>query len=177
MNRKWTVMDALSHSRHDWLNRLQMIKGNLSLGRVEEIHELIERFVQEARQESSLTGLSMPRFTEWILTYNWKQQPCLLEYEVIGKVHNLSHLDEAICEWTDQFFQLLQHSLDVYVENYVCITVECEEEETRFFFDFRGKLTNVDDITKWLATIQNELYSISSTVGEEEMSIVIYETK
>lgn len=134
MNEKWTIIDALSHSRHDWLNRLQMVKGNLSLGKVEEIHMLIDRFVQEARQESNLMGLSMPLFSEWILTYNWKQQPCLLEYEVLGKLHNLSHLDETVCTWTNQFFLMLQHSLDVYVENYVCITIECDAENARFFF-------------------------------------------
>ena len=78
-------------------------------------------------------GLSMPLFSEWILTYNWKQQPCLLEYEVLGKLHNLSHLDETVCTWTNQFFSMLQHSLDVYVENYVCITIECDADNARFF--------------------------------------------
>ncbi|MDR4139155.1 Spo0B C-terminal domain-containing protein, partial [Bacillus cereus] len=83
------------HSRHDWHNRMKMVKRNLSLGKVEENLSLSDRFVQEARQESNLMGLSMPLFSEWILTYNWKQQPCLLEYEVLGKLHNLYHLDET----------------------------------------------------------------------------------
>ncbi|MED1919630.1 Spo0B domain-containing protein, partial [Bacillus thuringiensis] len=25
MNEKWTIIDALRHSRHDWLNRMQMV--------------------------------------------------------------------------------------------------------------------------------------------------------
>ena len=173
MEEEWTIIDALRHSRHDWLNRMQMIKGNLSLGRVEEIHGLIDRFVQEARQESNLMGLSMPKFSEWILTYNWKQHPCLLEYEVLGEIHNLSHLDERVSVWTAQFFQILEHSLDVYVENYVCITVECEEEDARFFFDFRGKLTNVQEIQEWLASQHNKWFSISYTVRDKEISVIL----
>ena len=134
---------------------------------------LIDRFVQEARQESNLIGLSMPLFSEWILTYNWKQQPCLLEYEVLGKLHNLSHLDETVCTWTNQFFSMLQHSLDVYVENYVCITIECDAENARFFFDFRGKLTNVEELQTWLANQNNKWYSISYTVRDEEVSVIL----
>ncbi|WP_242145239.1 MULTISPECIES: Spo0B C-terminal domain-containing protein [unclassified Bacillus cereus group] len=173
MKEKWTIIDALRHARHDWLNRMQMIKGNLSLGRVEEIHRLIDHFVQEARQESNLIGLSMLSFSEWILTYNWKQQPCLLEYEVLGELHNLSHLDEVVCIWTEEFFSMLQHSLDVYVENYVCITIECDAENARFFFDFRGKLTNVEKLQTWLANKKSEWCSISYTVRDDEVSVIL----
>lgn len=28
---RWSIVDALSHSRHDWMNKLQLIKGHLSL--------------------------------------------------------------------------------------------------------------------------------------------------
>ena len=39
------------------------------------------------------------------------------------------YMDESI-------FSMLQHSLDVYVENYVCITIECDADNARFFLIF-----------------------------------------
>ncbi len=68
MNKKWTIIDALRHSRNDWSTSMQLLKCNPTRGKVEEIHSLIDRSVQVARQESNLPGLSMPLFSEWILT-------------------------------------------------------------------------------------------------------------
>lgn len=68
---------------------------------------------------------------------------------------------------------MLQHSLDVYVENYVCITIECDAENARFFFDFRGKLTNVEELQTWLTNQNNESYFISYTVRDDEISVIL----
>lgn len=97
----------------------------------------------------------------------------LIGVRSIRKLHNLSHLDETVCTWTNQFFLMLQHSLDVYVENYVCITIESDAENARFFFDFRGKLTNVEELQTWLANENNKWYSISYTVRDEEVSVIL----
>ena len=67
---------------------------------------------------------------------------------------------------------MLQHSLDVYVENYVCITIECDADNARFF-DFRGKLTSVEELQNWLANQNNKWYSISYTVRDEEVSVIL----
>ncbi|MDR4287686.1 sporulation protein, partial [Bacillus thuringiensis] len=79
----------------------------------------------------------------------------LLEYELLGELHNLSHLDETVCTWTKLFFSMLQHSLVVYVEIYVCITIECDAENASLFFDFRCKLTTVEELSNVLLTLNN----------------------
>ncbi len=39
---EWNIVDLLSHSRHDWMNKLQLIKGNLSLQKYERVNDIIE---------------------------------------------------------------------------------------------------------------------------------------
>ncbi|MFX3624553.1 MAG: Spo0B C-terminal domain-containing protein [Ectobacillus sp.] len=170
MDKKWTIVDALRHSRHDWLNRLQLIKAHLSLGGVERVQELMEEFVGEAHQESRLMNLKMPLFTELLLTYSWEHPPCTLEYEVLGEIHTLTELDEVLTKWTSHFMSLLHREADLYGENHLCITIACEED-VRFFFDFRGKLMNTDKIEHWLAYEQEGNISLSYSVSEDELSI------
>jgi stage 0 sporulation protein B (sporulation initiation phosphotransferase) len=171
MKKKWTVLDALRHSRHDWLNRLQLIKGHLSLGQTGRVEELIERFVAESQNEARLMSLKLPLFTEFLLTYSWEEHPCCLEYEVLGDIHDASQFDEAITTWAEQFIRLLNLCLDVYTENYLSVTIECEEKDVRFFFDFRGKLIDRETLEHWLANAEQAVLAISYTCTEEEMSI------
>ncbi|WP_082892657.1 Spo0B domain-containing protein [Rossellomorea aquimaris] len=35
MRENWGVVEALRHARHDWMNDLQLIKGNLDLNRLD----------------------------------------------------------------------------------------------------------------------------------------------
>ena len=40
-------------------------------------------------------------------------------------------------------------------------------------FDFRGKLTSVEELQNWLAIQNNKWYSISYTVRDEEVSVIL----
>lgn len=173
MDKKWTVIDALRHSRHDWLNRLQLVKAHLSLGNADRVNELIEEFVGESQHEARLMNLKTPLFAELLLTYGWEPQPCSLEYEVLSDIHTLSHIDEELASWTNQFFNLLQTSLNSQAENHLFITVEQEEEDIRFFFDFRGKLINTEQMTHWLVTQTSTAFSVSYLLQEEEGSVAL----
>ncbi|MBO9130496.1 sporulation initiation phosphotransferase B [Bacillus sp. 165] len=177
MKKQWTVTDALRHSRHDWLNRLQLIKGHLSLGQMERVGELIERFVAESQSEARLMSLKLPLFTELLLTYSWEKHPCVLEYEVLGHIHNVSHMDESITNWSEQFIHVLNLCLDTYVENHLSVTIECKEKDVCFFFDFRGKLIDRERLEHWLANVEETLLEISYTCTEEEVSIELKERK
>ncbi|MDG4655378.1 Spo0B C-terminal domain-containing protein [Ectobacillus antri] len=175
MKTQWTVVDALRHSRHDWLNRLQLIKAHLSLGNEARVQELIHEFVGEAQQESRLMNVKMPLFTELLLTYTWSHPPCNLEYEVLGDVHTLTKYDEVMYTWTLHFFSMLHQVVDVHAENHLCITIEQDDRFARFFFDFRGKLENIDEIKNWVIHRSNNI--VSSHIAPEEISIEIQLTK
>ena len=51
MEKRWTIVEALRHSRHDWLNKVQLIKGNLSLQRMDHINKIIQQIIN--RQEEN----------------------------------------------------------------------------------------------------------------------------
>ncbi|BBP91222.1 hypothetical protein BsIDN1_48400 [Bacillus safensis] len=51
------LIDLLSRSRHDWMNKLQLIKGNLTLEKYDRVFEIIEEMVIEAQHESKLSNL------------------------------------------------------------------------------------------------------------------------
>lgn len=172
MDKKWTVVDALRHSRHDWLNRLQLVKSHLSLGGVDRVQELIEEFVGEAQQEARLISLKMPLFTELLLTYSWNSPPCQLEFEVLGEEQlPLTYFDQTMNKWTKELLGLLHQSVDPHVENHVCVTIEQEEKKTHFFYDFRGKLTDTKAITNWLTHCKDQPFHLTYSIQIEEFSI------
>ncbi|WP_312471145.1 Spo0B domain-containing protein, partial [Neobacillus sp.] len=45
MGKEWDIVEVLRHSRHDWLNRLQLIKGNLDLNRIDRAKAVIDEIV------------------------------------------------------------------------------------------------------------------------------------
>ncbi len=62
MEKKWSTVDVLRHARHDWLNKLQLIKGNLDLNKPERVKQIIEEIVHEAQAEAKLSNLKIPLF-------------------------------------------------------------------------------------------------------------------
>ena len=62
MEKEWDVVEVLRYARHDWLNKLQLIKGNLALNRLDRANEIIEEIVNESKHESKLTNINMRLF-------------------------------------------------------------------------------------------------------------------
>lgn len=164
MNKEWTTVEVLRHARHDWLNKIQLIKGNLSLNKVDRVNEIIDEIVAEARQESALSNLKIPQFADLLLTYNWENHYVHLEYEVLEeKNHSAALIDDGlITKWTRSFLQNLNSSIQVFHENHLSVTIEQQQKGIRFFFDFRGIITNQKQI---MAFLQGHS-SIVNNVGE-----------
>lgn len=152
MKKEWDPVKLLSHSRHDWLNKIQLIKGNLSLNKVERAEEIIEEIIFQARQESKLTNLKLPNVALLILTYNWESQYIQLEFEVLDETMEIPHPlnDEFIAEWISSFLQLLNSTVKPFSENHLSITIDVQEERLRFFFDFRGIIMKREPIEAFL---------------------------
>ncbi|WP_242289192.1 MULTISPECIES: Spo0B C-terminal domain-containing protein [unclassified Bacillus cereus group] len=172
MSKNSTVLDALRHSRHDWLNRLQLIKIHVSMGDVHRIDGLIREFVAEANHESHLMNLKMPQFSEFILTYNWCSNPFKLSFEVLGDNKDISYLDEKLLYWTKELLSILHVSIDMYVENHMCITIQILEKNS-FFFDYRGRIQNFYAIQQYLE--MNNDFSITYQINEDELCISLEE--
>lgn len=153
MKRDWNTLDVLKHSRHDWLNKIQLIRGNLALQKLDRVHAIIDEIIIEAQNDANLSNLKLPSFAAFLMTYHWEARKCQIEYEVIGDIKNLSSYDQEITAWCTQFFSLLEESVD-FGENFVTVSIDCSEVETRIIFDFSGILTTTEKISTWLEAEQ-----------------------
>jgi stage 0 sporulation protein B (sporulation initiation phosphotransferase) len=175
MKKKWDIVEVLRHSRHDWLNKLQLIKGNLALNKLDRVKEIIEEIIMEAQHESNLTNLRLHSLASFLMTYNWEPHHFRIEYEVLGQIRDLSSYDPIITDWCVRFFETLDQSIDKFGENHLSISIEISESNIRFFFDFRGIITNKEKLIQWLN--ENEKYKSLKLndchVHNTEMTVVI----
>ncbi|MFE4096375.1 Spo0B domain-containing protein [Priestia sp. YIM B13484] len=86
MEKEWDVVEVLRYARHDWLNKLQLIKGNLALNRLDRANEIIEEIVNESKHESKLTNINMRLFAGFVMTYHWNNHAVRLDVEVLGEL-------------------------------------------------------------------------------------------
>ncbi|MDP4162444.1 MAG: sporulation initiation phosphotransferase B [Bacillota bacterium] len=175
MEKEWDIIEVLRHSRHDWLNKLQLIKGNLDLNRIERVKEIIDEIVLESQQESKLSNLKLPLFASLLIRTNWENHRFLLEYEVLQDCGSLQ-LDEAILTaWTESFFSTLDQSVEPFQENHLSISIEKVFDGARFFFDFRGIIKSKKLIEQFLADSQRHEMKISvEDCSENEVALEVF---
>lgn len=151
MSKSWTFIETLQYTRHDWLNRLQLIKGNLSLGKADQAERVIEDIIREMQQETMLTNLELPLLAEVLLTHNWSGQHFRLHYELIGKAAGESLDDRKLADWVEELLLRLNHAAHPYHENHLYLTIDASEEDVvRFLFQFDGILENGESLAAWL---------------------------
>ncbi|RJS59826.1 Spo0B C-terminal domain-containing protein [Bacillus sp. PK3_68] len=156
MDRKsnnWTIIRALQHARHDWMNHIQLIKGYIALGKIEEAERVIERAVMQAKQEAHVCNLSLPELAKTLITFNWEAHSFQLEYEVLDTDITTRATDHRLSCWTSSLFQLVENYIETYADNHLYLSIGKAEEGIRFFFEFSGIITNEEALTSELAEI------------------------
>lgn len=153
MGKEWNAVEILRHSRHDWLNKLQLIKGNLALERVDRVNEIIEEILIETKNEAKLSNLKAEKLAALLMLFNWEEQHLFLEYEVIGNERNLSIYDDGIAAWCLDFFNNINAVIKPFAENHLLVSVQLTAEDVRFIFDFRGI---IEDDRKLLAYLEEQ---------------------
>ncbi|MBB6282862.1 Spo0B C-terminal domain-containing protein [Geobacillus subterraneus] len=173
MDKRWTVVEVMRHARHDWLNKIQLIKGHLALNKIERVQEIINGIIGEMQQETRLTNLKAERFAELVMTYNWEPRPIFLEYEITGGEADLSLYDERLTEWCCGFLHLLEMQADRQTENHVCLSIELSYGRASLFFDYRGAWQDGEAVRTWLERCEPAppLRLVSFAVGTEELTV------
>ncbi|HEY9577618.1 MAG TPA: Spo0B C-terminal domain-containing protein [Pseudobacillus sp.] len=151
----WTIIRALQHARHDWMNHIQLIKGYIALGKTEEAERVIEQVVMQAKQEAHLCNLSLPEFSKMLITFNWEVHAFQLEYEVLDTNIRIGEDDHYLASWMSSLFCLIENNIETYAANHLYLSMEEAEEGIRFFFEFSGIITNTEALTKDLKEILN----------------------
>ncbi|MGM0844091.1 MAG: Spo0B C-terminal domain-containing protein [Bacillota bacterium] len=149
MNSEWNLVEALRHARHDWMNRLQLIKGNMDLGKIDRAKQVIEEIVAEAQNESKASNLKLPKFSEWLLTYNWQTHFIKLEFEVLeAEAPNID--DDRLYGWFTGFFNVLEKCVKPFEENNMMVIIKICQQDARFELDFNGIIVDKESLQDWL---------------------------
>jgi len=159
-NKRWSIIEILSHSRHDWMNKLQLLKGNLALKKYDRAKDMIDEIVMEAQHESKLCNLKMNQFAEYILTYNWMNHSYTIEYFILGDVMDLSNFDKSMTNWVQTFFTLIEEAVEPEGDNHLMLTIETDQHQTRFLFDFHGILKESKELRAFLSTSHEPLLNL-----------------
>ena len=175
MGNEWDIVEVLRHSRHDWLNKLQLIKGNLDLNRIDRAKQVIDEIVIETQHETKLSNLHMPLFAALLLKSNWENPFFKLEYEVMFDQDASKINDLAVTKWTHTFFGSLNQAIEPFQENNLSITIEPQSDGVRFFFDFSGIIIKRELIENVLA--DGSVDVVVKEFTEKELAIEVFMPK
>ncbi|MCA1056303.1 sporulation initiation phosphotransferase B [Rossellomorea aquimaris] len=166
------ILDALRHARHDWMNDLQLIKGNLELNRVERAKQVIDTMVITAQNESKLCNLRLPLLAEWILTYNWSTHMVKLEFEVGAAGYSGYLDDERLVHICKGLMELLETTVESSAENQLSMIIDFSEEHPRFIFDFTGILKETDVLERWIEIQQKNGNKVETELLQKEAFVI-----
>jgi stage 0 sporulation protein B (sporulation initiation phosphotransferase) len=170
MLKKWDTIEILRHCRHDWLNELQLIKGNLALNNTEKVHAIINEIVNRATHESDLCNLKANKLASLLLTINWESKPFVVDFEVCYSATQLTKYDEILSKWFTQFFLMLEKAVAVGVENNVMISFQLLEDAQTIVVDLSGKINERTKVEQFLHKQLDPIVNISDiTIQEEEL--------
>jgi len=155
-------LQLLQHSRHDWMNRLQVIKGNLELANIDRAKEVIEEIIIEVRQEAQLSSLGVPCVSAWLLTYNWDRKSRLsVNFEILSDGKVSEKMDIPLLTWIKSVVDNLEPYVPADVDNelYLIFHVDQEQSALHVTLEYEGGplacspkelLTNVEGpILEW----------------------------
>ena len=174
MEKEWDIVEVLRHSRHDWLNKIQLIKGNLDMNRIDRVRAVIDEIIIEAQNETKLSNLQLPRFAALLLKTNWENPYFKLEYEVFADSDTFLIDDALLADFTESFFTRLNHTIEPFQENHLSVTIEPQDEGVRFFFDFSGIITNKKQIEEFLTGQTNQMDKVVKEFSEHELTFEVF---
>lgn len=173
MDKQWGIIELLNYSRHDWLNKVQLIKGNIELNNLDYVKEIIDNIIVEAKNEAQLANMQMPKLAELLMTGNWRDFIFSVEYEVLH-VSNVCHkLDEVASNWTSAFMNILNVTLDPLGENELKIDIYESKNSLRFTFDLVGKITNKRILDLYLKECPSLATMSLNSFTDEELVFVM----
>ncbi|SDY46707.1 stage 0 sporulation protein B (sporulation initiation phosphotransferase) [Evansella caseinilytica] len=153
MTKDWDVVDVLRHNRHDWLNKLQLIKGNLDIGRIQKAESIIDEIIQQAKNESDLSNLTTNKLAERLLLFNWESHPYVLAFEALVGEKNWEEKEELILSFLDEVFFLFDEYAKSGEDNQLMLILK-DMNGIEMDIDFQGTIMIVE---KWKADIEKLL--------------------
>lgn len=174
IKKDWTKVELLRHVRHDWLNKIQLIKGNLDLNKIDRTKEIISEIVIQAQNETKLSNLNFPNLTLLLLTHNWEQHSFQIEFEVLDHIKYREMDDQWVTQWISQFFLQLDNALKPYGDNHLSLTLKPQVQGIRFFFDFCGTIEKKDMIQRFTEKTSKGIHIQQVDIKDQEFSLEVF---
>ena len=147
METKWTTVELLRHARHDWLNKVQLIKGNMALGKMDRVSGLIDEMIVEAQQEAKISNMNMPLLAELLLTGKWLHFTFDITYEMVDDLKGYPEYDELITNWMKRLFKEMNQRVDAIANPHLTILLsKSEDTSLKIGFDFQGQVNNKEEL-------------------------------
>ncbi|MFB5663207.1 Spo0B C-terminal domain-containing protein [Alteribacillus sp. HJP-4] len=167
-------LDLLRHSRHDWMNIVQIIKGNLALNRIDRIYEVLEEVSRKAEHESCLTNLNIPSLAMYLLTFHWQSHWFTLDVEVHGGTADCSYYEHIWQQFIVSFFNKLENSVKAGGENELLLTFHTDKSPY-LEIDFQGVIEDRETLIDWMemAETHGGIKLNHKVVNEKEVFFVV----
>lgn len=149
------TVEILRHARHDWMNQIQLIKGYLSLGKIEKVQEIINQIIKSSENESRISNIRMPQLATLLLTYNWEPTKIVLKFEVEGSGH-YNDDETNLVNWFKEFLHILEESATIVDEHELHIRIILDDSSIRFNIQYKGILNEEKAV---LAFIKESSYA------------------
>lgn len=169
MKKEWGIIDILRYTRHDTLNQIQLMKGNMALGKWDRVEKNVNEWIEKLKKDALISQLDGEKFPSLLLTYNWESHSVFLEYEIIGNGKVLKIDDEILTNWFVSFLQCLNESVSREKENMLLLTIHLLEEPY-LYIHFQGGLINPSFLTSLLQKTKNPFYITNLCNNDNEFS-------
>jgi len=175
MSEQLNVIDVIQNTRHDWLNRIQLIKSYISLGKLDQADRVINGIILDTQNEARLTNMQLPQFAVLLLTHNWGKRAFRIEYEILDNFQSNLLDDTLLSNWTRDFFDELDRCANPLYENQLYITVELLNDHVHFLFHYNGWLENPSKIIGWLTNEEKYPYATNiQEINDSEMVVDVF---
>jgi stage 0 sporulation protein B (sporulation initiation phosphotransferase) len=140
------VMTLLGFTRHEWMNRLQLLHSYSKLGKDEKVQEKIEEAIHLADEERKLSNLNIPETFVWILSFNWTYSQFRITFQVQESMPKIWEYDKRIRENLEAVVDALSESAQEMELYEGLLHVKTREEEPVIEMSFVGTFTGWDNL-------------------------------
>jgi stage 0 sporulation protein B (sporulation initiation phosphotransferase) len=141
MKPKEEFINHMKHYRHDWLNHIQIIKGYLSLGKVDVAQKFLDHVIINSHYESKISQLGNVDLAYHLLTYNWTQDRVVLEVEIEDDGVEISSVGKNypyIGSWIMEITKIVEENSEINQENRLSILLDITVERLTVTVEFVG---------------------------------------
>jgi sensor histidine kinase regulating citrate/malate metabolism len=98
-------LDTMGHTRHEWLNDLQLIIGYVKLNKADKLAAYVEMLKQKMNEESRIARWGHPKLVELLLTYRARTLPFTFHLNAISELSPIVRDEMRI--WLEEAIFLL----------------------------------------------------------------------